>query len=218
MKINKKETTERILSLIAGQIRPCTKLPIDNIIFPKWSDIGLWGEIFAMKVKTKEQPNGCDYDEKKFQVVMRIINGKVLMTGGRPDAYTWKISKVASYIEDPAQIRYIGINSASAILNLAKTLATIPDENEQLMFADMFSSINKDLLLIHTECENRCCVEVSKELYDAGLTSCVDSWMEPDENGDAEETKLFIGDFLIVEGNEVYCIRQAEFMETHELQ
>ena len=214
MKLNKNQTTANILSLIAGQIRPCTKRTTDNIIFPKWSDIGLWGEIFAMKVKTKEQPQGCDYDEAKFQVVMRVIDGKVLMTGGRPDAYTWKAAKVAEYVEKK-EFRYIGINSAQGIITLSKVINTIPEEKEQEMFADFFSAINKDLLLITSGEESRQYIEVTPELYNAGITACVDSWMEPDENGEADATILNIGDFLIIEGDRVYCIRHDEFVATH---
>lgn len=214
MKLNKEQTTANILSLAAGQIRPCTKQTIDNIIFPKWSDIGLWGEIFAMKVKTKEQPLGCDYDEAKFQVVMRVIDGKVLMTGGRPDAYTWKAEKVAEYVEKK-KFRYIGINSAQGIITLSKVINTIPEEKEQEMFADFFSTINKDLLLITSGQESRQCIEVTRELYDAGITACVNSWMEPDENGEADATILNVGDFLIIENNRVYCVRHDEFVATH---
>jgi len=214
MKLNKKEVTAKIFSLAAGQIRHCTKQTIDNIIFPKWSDIGLWGEIFAMKVKTKEQPLGCDYDEAKFQVVMRVIDGKVLMTGGRPDAYTWKAAKVAEYVEKK-KFRYIGINSAQGIITLSKVINTIPEEKEQEMFADFFSTINKDLLLITSGEESRQCIEVTRELYDAGITACIDSWMEPDENGEADATILNVGDFLIIEGDQVYRVAHDEFVATH---
>ena len=219
MKINKEKTTKTILATIDSYIRPCVKLQLDNIVFPKWSDLGLLGMMFSQKVKTKEQPLGCDYDEATYQVVMRVINGKVLMTGGRPDAYTWTHSKVADTLKKQTEIRLIGTNSASAVLNLSKMLATISDQKEQMMFADMFCSLNKDLLLITTEPENRFCVEVTKELYDAGLTVCVDSWMEADDNGDVDATHLNVGDFLIVDAarTKVYCIRREEFLETHTL-
>ncbi len=216
---SKSQTTQNALRIAASHIVPCIKLRLDNIVFPKWSDIGLWGQILAMKVKTKEQPLGCDYDEVSFQIVMRVLNGKVLMTGGRPDSYTWTTDKVKKYLDDPESIRYIGVNSAAALINLAKVINTIPDEDEQKMFADMFCSINKDLLLITSEEENRRCIEVTQELYDAGLTYVVDSWMEPDKvTGEYTATLLNVGDFIIVEGPEkIYCIRKDEFNETHKL-
>ena len=219
MKLNKVAVTETVIDKIAGSIRPCIKLGLDNIVFPKWSDLGLLGMIFSQKIKTKEQPTGCDYDEATYQVVMRVINGKVLMTGGRPDAYTWKHSKVTPYLDDPSKIRLIGTNSATAVLNLSEVMSTIENQEEKLILADMFCSLNKDLLLVSTESENRLCAEVTKELYDAGLTACVDTWMQTDENGDADATLLNIGDFLIINTDftEVYCIRRDVFLETHSL-
>ncbi len=215
MKINKQITTAAILSL--GKVRDCTKLSLDNIVFPKWSDLGLLGMIFSQKIKTKEQPTGCDYDEAVFQVVLRIIGGKVFKTGGRPDSYTWKQKKVADLIADPRKLRLIGTNSAQAVINLGEVLSTIQDTDEKTCLADMFVNLNKDLLLVTTEAEERRCIEVTRELYDAGITACVDSWMKPDENGEAEATQLNVGDFLIIEEGYVYCIRHDEFVLTHEL-
>lgn len=218
MKINKKETNDFIHAMAGDCLRPCTKLPLDNIVFPKWSDLGLLGMIFSQKIKTKEQPFGCDYDEAVYQVVMRVINGKVLMTGGRPDAYTWKQSKVEGALSDISKVRLIGTNSASAVVNLSEVMATIDDPDERMIFADMFCSLNKDLLLVRTEAEGRRCIEVTQDLYELGLTVCVDSWMELDENGEANATLLNVGDFLIVEENgDVYCIRREEFLETHSI-
>ena len=217
MKMNKEKSTMFIMGLAKDHIVACVKLALDNMVFPRWSDLGLLGMIFAQKVKTKEQPNGCDYDEATFQVVLRVIGGKVFMTGGRPDAYTWKQDKVIKLMSNSENIKLVGTNSAQAVINLADILGTIKDIQEKKAVADMFCSLNKDLLLIRTEAENRRCIEVTQELYDAGITACVDSWMETDENGEAEATILNVGDFLIVEGESVYCIRREEFLETHSL-
>ena len=103
MKLNKANTTQTNFALAEGHVKPCTKLQTDNIVFPSWKELGLLGKVLCQKIKTKEQPQGCDYDEATYQIVMRVINGKVLMTGGRPDAYTWKQSKVAKFaISAPA--------------------------------------------------------------------------------------------------------------------
>lgn len=214
-KINKERTTKQVMEIAKDQIRECKKLQMDNIIFPKWDDLGLLGLIFRQDVKTKEQPDGCIYDEATYRVVMRVINGKVLMTGGRPDAYTWKHQKV----ESSKNVRFIGCNSAEALINLSGMLETIFDVEEKKMFADMFCNMKKDLLLVTSAEESRRCVEISPDLYAAGITSCVDEWMEVDSNGEAEETRLNVGDFLIVNeaGNSVYCIRREEFLETHSL-
>ncbi|MCI9178355.1 MAG: hypothetical protein HFJ28_07455 [Clostridia bacterium] len=213
MTVNKAECTRNILRLANYVIKPCTKLQMDNIVFPKWNKAGLLGMIFRQNIRTKEQPEGCFYDEATYQVVMRVIKGHVLMTGGRPDAYTWKQSKVDS----SKNIRLIGTNCAEAVLNLSEIIQTIPDPTEKRLFADMFCRLKDDLLLITSPVEQRSCIEITEELYQSGLTYCVDQWMETDADGKAAVTNLDVGDFLIVSEHKdsVYCIRHDEFMATH---
>lgn len=208
MKLNKIASTEKILSM--GKKVPCTKLELQNIVFPKWSDLGLVGMMFRQCVSTKEQPSGNIYDEAVFQTVLRIIGGKVLMTG-RPDCYCWKYSKV----ESAKNVRMVGTNSASGLINLCEVLASITNKEEKSMVADMFANSKKDLLLVTTPAEDRTCIEVTPELYAAGITHCVDEWMEPDEDGNAEATALCVGDYLIVTNSGVYRIGHDEFVETH---
>lgn len=212
MNANKELSTSTILNATLQHQKACRKLQMDNIIFPKWSDLGLVGAMFRQRVCTKEQPGGCDYPEGQFQVVMRVIGGKLLMTGGRPDAYAWKFSKVEQF-----PCRPIGTNSAKGVINLAQMLALISDEKEKLLFADMFCNWNKDLLLVTSDEEDRTCIEITQEIYDMGITYCVDEWMEVDDMGCAPVTKLNVGDFLIITKNGVYCIRHDEFIETHTL-
>lgn len=214
-KANKKLLTQLILEVAADRIQECTKLQMDNIVFPKWNDLGLLGMIFRQDIRTKEQPDGHVYDEAVYQVVMRIIAGRVLMTGGRPDSYTWKHSKVAS----SKNVRFIGCNSAEAVINLSTALMSIADDEEKRLFADMFCNLNKDLLLVTSPEEDRLCIEITPELYNAGITACVDEWMDTDANGEADITRLNIGDYLIVSARKdsVYCIRHDEFVETHSL-
>ena len=216
MKLYKAKITAQILETVAPHTERCRKIALANIVLPRWSDIGLWGQIFAMRVRTKEQPDGCPYPES-CRVVVRIIDGKVYMTGGMPDAYAWDEETAKKYLSDLDKIRYIGINSAAGIVNLSEILQTVADPKEKLALADWFSMSNRDFLLVGTPEEQRQCVEVTQELYEAGLTVCVDDWMEPDDNGEAEATQLNVGDFLIIKKSGVYCIRRAEFYETHRL-
>jgi hypothetical protein len=98
---------------------------------------------------------------------------------------------------------------------MCEVLATVSNESEKKMLADMFANLKKDLLLVTSPAESRQCIKVTRELYDAGITACVDEWMEADENGMATATMLNVGDYLIVTNDGVYCIRHDEFMETH---
>lgn len=208
MKMNKKRMTTMIMDM--GEMKGCTKLEMQNIVFPKWSDLGLAGMMIRQCVSTKEQPSGNIYDEAIFQVVLRVIGGKVLMNG-RPDCYCWKQSKVAS----SKDVQMVGTNSATGLINLCGILDSIADQTEKSMMADMFANLKKDLLLITTPAENRICIEVTADLYAAGITHCVDEWMDTDENGDAEATALQIGDFMIATSDGVYRVGRDEFMETH---
>lgn len=214
MKLNKEQRTKWILEVAKPYIEKCAKIALQNIVLPRWSDIGLWGQIFLPCVDTKE---GQRVYPKSCRVVVRVIDGKVFMTGGKPDAYAWSEETSAKYLSDPEKVRYIGANSPSGLINLAEILQTITDPEEKMIFADWFCMVNRDFLLVGTPEEQRQCVEVTQELYDAGLKTCVDDWVEPDDNGEAEATPLNVGDFLIVKETGVYCIRRAEFMETYKL-
>lgn len=212
MKQNKFLTTQNILA--HGTQKKCMKRELQNIIFPQWDELGLLGMMFRQCVSTKEQPDGHIYDEKAFQTVLRVISGKVLMSN-RPDCYCWKLSKVAN----AKDLRQIGIHSAGGLMNLCEVIGTVSDMDDRRLLAEMFANLNRDLLLVTTPPEERTCIEVTDEMYNKyHITYCVDEWMKPDENGDANVTELQIGDYLIVtEKGNVYRIGREEFLETHHL-
>lgn len=210
MKLNKIETTKRILE--EGNVVNCIKLELQNIVFPKWSDLGMLGMMFRQCVATKEQPEGNIYDEAVFQTVLRVLDGKVLMSD-RPDCYCWKSSKVKS----AKDVKVVGTNSAEGLISLCSVLNDVTSDSEKKMLADMFANMKKDLLLVTTPAEERRCIEVTREMYDAGITACVDEWMDADEDGMAAATNLCIGDYLIVTCDGVYRVGRDEFMETHRL-
>lgn len=208
MKANKALTTKRILK--DGFQKPCTKLELQNIIFPKWDELGLIGMMFRQCVATKEQPSGNIYDEGTFQTVLRVVGGKVLISD-RPDCYCWKFSKVTS----AKSIAKIGSCSAEGILNLCNVLNGITCEKERTLVAEMFTNLKNDLLLVTTPAEKRTCIEVTEVMYYSGIRYCVDEWMETDDHGEAEATSLCIGDYLIVTDSGLYRIGHDEFCETH---
>lgn len=210
MKANKQQITKHIIEQYNA--KPCKKLEMANIVFPKWSDLGLLGLMFRQCIKTKEQPEGYIYDENKFQPILRIIGGK-LFINNMVDSYCWKFSQ----LEKAKKAELIGTNSPHGLITLANLLKTISNENEKRLIADLFINIKRDLLLVTLPPEKKKCIEITEEVYASGLTFCVDEWMDVDENGQAEVTYLNIGDFLIVTNNGVYCIRHQEFLETHSM-
>jgi hypothetical protein len=171
------------------------------------------GMMFRQCLRTKEQPDGHIYDEARFQTVLRIIDGKVLISN-QPDSYCWKIEKVLS----SKKVCPIGVNCADALLALMNVLNEITDNEEKKLLAEMFSKMKEDMLLVTTPTEQRHCIEVTDDLYAQGITYCVDEWMDVNANGEAPITELQIGDYLIVsDNNSVYRIGRDEFLRTHKL-
>ena len=137
---------------------------------------------------------------------------------GRPDCYTWNAEKIEKLNLDTMNLPFIGIHSANGIIRLGKLLESVTTENDKKWLAEMFVQCNQDYLLVATPAEQRTVVEVTQELYDHGLTACVDEWMPTDEEGNSQETILYVGDFLVISGdNGVYRIGRDEFYETHRL-
>ena len=134
-----------------------------------------------------------------------------------PDCYCWSMEKV----EKCKNKKFIGSNSAEGMKNATLILSTIEDENERTLFADMLAALKKDLIVVTSPEEKRTCIEVTQEMYDNGITFCVDSWMEADEDGVATATNLNVGDYLILEekdeGTCVYRVGHDEFIETYRL-
>ena len=210
MKLNPGEVKQKILEL--GVPFNCKKLEIHNIVFPQWDELGLLGMVFRQCVRTKEQPAGNIYDEAKFQTVLRIIGGKVLISE-KPDCYCWKFGKLRT----ATSISDIGTASPGGIITLCKVLNNIHSNADKALFADMFASLKRNLLLVTTPVEKRKCIQITQKLYDAGITHCVDEWMEVDENGLAEATELSIGDYVIITEKGLYRIGLEEFLQTHVL-
>ena len=213
MKINKSETTKKTLAIGENAIRPCVKKAMANIVMPSLSEQGLMAYVFPGMVVTKEQPEGCRYGVSAH-TVLRVIGGQ-LLKGGMADAYAWDAKTYAKKAEKTVPIGF-GLGATNESVKWAMEIVqTIADPLERELLIQFFIE-QPSLRLVFSPEENRRCFEVTKELYEAGLTGIVDEWMTPDENGLSEETVLNIGDFIIVtdEGG-VYCIRREEFLETH---
>lgn len=215
-----------LVNMPASPLAPCTKLAMDNIVFPRWSEMGAFAYMHKYMPLTAEQPDGCAYDHTKFQSVLRVLDGKVLFDDERrvmhgkkrTDNYCWDFNKVSKLVAS-GQTKPIGTASAEGLLNLMELSASVTSAEDKLVLAETFSFSNKDMLLAHTDSENRFFVRITQELYDAGWNCCVDEWMDEDENGEAFTTELFVGDVIIVNRNgaEVsgYRIDREMFEMTH---
>lgn len=200
------------------------KLPIDNIVFGKLEEIPLLEMLLNLNVVTKEHLEGTTYDKRCFQMVMRIIGGRLLMRGQdlieRPDAYAWHTSKVLK----AKSKKKIGFHSTEGALTYAQTIGTLSSQYEKELFTDLLVKWSSDLLLIHTDEELREVILVSEDLIvKHGITEVPNSYeIEwPAEGADGVElTPIKVGDALVIEncsfGPAFYVVQKDEFEITHE--
>lgn len=217
-----KVLTSKVLESSAPAVA-MTKLPMDNIVFGKLEEIPLLEMLINLNIVTKEHVEGTTYDKSAFQMVMRIIGGKLLMRGQdlveRPDAYAWHTSKVLK----AKNKKNLGFHSTEGALTYAQVLSTISEPRERELFTDLLVKWSSDLLLIHTDAESRMIVPVTKELIvDCGITEVPNSYdIEwPAEGADGVElTPIKVGDALVIEncsfGPAFYVVQKDEFEMTH---
>ncbi|MBO5143114.1 MAG: hypothetical protein J6C46_09070 [Clostridia bacterium] len=217
---NAKAITKMVVENYAQ--RDMVKVPMDNVVFDRLGEIPLLEMLMNLSVVTKEHVNGTTYDKKNFQMVMRIINGKLLMRGqdlvDRPDAYAWKTTKVLK----AKNKKPLGFHSTEGAQNYAQVLSTIQNQYERDLFTDLLVNWSKDLLLIHTESENRQVIEVTEEMLMAGITAVPNSydieWPAEGATG-VELTPIKVGDALVIEqcsfGTAFYVVQKEEYELTH---
>ena len=143
-----KELTKKVFEISAPPV-PMTKVELDNVVFDKLGEIPLLEMLMNLNIVTKEHIEGTTYDKKSFQMVMRIIDGKLLMRGqdlvDRPDAYAWHTSKVVKAKNKKA----LGFHSVEGAQTYAQVLSTIKEQYHRDLFTDLLVNWSKDLLLIH---------------------------------------------------------------------
>lgn len=190
------------------------KLTMSNIIFPKFADIGILKDMFRQYIRTYAHPAGELYPENEYRVVWRVCGGKLYGENGLLDIYGWTDEDFNAKATSAVPI---GRESTVGLLNLTEFLPTITSYEDRFKVADMFRTIGIDLLLVDSKEEIRSAVEVTKDLLDAGIISCIDKWEKKKADGTYPETKLSAGDYLIMDHDQemVYCIHKEPFHATH---
>ena len=209
-----KHTLYNKLLELNANFKKCKKISLINIVFPNWDELDVINDMFRQVVKTKEHPEGFLYNEANYRVVLRIYNGRLYDDSNMADSYCWSNKDVLSKSK---KVQPIGINSPIAILNLCSVLNSMINEDEKLKIAGMFSSFNKNLLYIESKEEHREVVEITEDLYNKGITSCIDEWVDM-VNNEYIHTPLNIGDYLVInhENKTLYRIEKDAFLATHE--
>ena len=203
---------ELTMELIREHIIPCVKLEMYNIVWPSWSaeeyefDRRFHG---AHYINNKEQ--GCYPYAPEYHPLCRIVGGELVDENGMLDAYAWTEEKFCQFATD---VQPFGGNSGKGILNMCAIIPTIKNEHDRIMFAHRMAREKRDLLLVTTAAEDRRCVEITQELYDLGLTACIDQWVKLAPNGTYAITNLQVGDRLIID-RQVYCVRKDMYEKTY---
>lgn len=228
-KTNSHDFYEFVLSFEPKQLR-ATKLALDNIIDPKEQSI--WKLLTNLQfLATPENHNGQFYPADKYVVVRRVLGGKVVIkadTDGftETDTYAWKMEDFIKKLPKAVQIGGYDPSGKAFMraVNLMNSIVRVPGDEDNpmsdysLMAGLLANASPAGYLLIHTDAEERVVVEVTQELYDAGLTFIVDEWQTADENtGMYKTTDVEVGDFILMNHKDqtVYRIASPQFHETH---
>jgi hypothetical protein len=216
-----KAITKKVLELSNPVER--LKLAMDNIVFYKYGEVPLMDMIFELCIQTKEHPFGTIYNKRAFQIVLRIIDGKLLSRDKdsveRPDVYAWPVQKVVN----AENKKDIGLHSVEGVHTYTQVLATIKEAKERELFTNFMVNLPKDVILVHTEAEKRMVIEVTQELIDQGITYVPNSYdiEMPAEGADGVElTPIKVGDALVIEhcsfGEAFYVVQAKEYGKTYE--
>lgn len=149
-------------------------------------------------------------EEKRMRILLRFINGRLYNHLGQLDtfAHSWK-----QYQKNMRKAKPFGLRSKKAKANLQAILDTMLVDSEKERLVQTLRLFAVNLSLCYTAPDWRQVVEVTQEMYDAGLTSIINDW--ENEKSGWTATKLNVGDFLVLTKDGMYCIRRDEFFETH---
>ncbi len=179
-----------------GVVAEATKLSVVTIGIGKVSNLKeVPGTIFHKNGKvvivTKEQPEGCIYDQDRT-VVVRVIGGKVIING-LYDIYAPAESKIEKLLSNPISLHTL--------------------TKEQLEELNPILEAGSDIRPSIAPAEpGRKVIVITQDMIDAGVTECYNEW-EPET-----ATKLYPGDVFLVTDPKLmtgYRIGREEFEATH---
>ncbi len=185
-----------------GNIVTATKLSVLTIGIGKVSDLKevpgtIRHENGKVVIVTKEQPDGCVYDQDRT-VVVRVIGGKVLMDGFY-DIYAPGSEKVEKLLRNEIP------------LDILRNTGMITEENYKDLLPILKAGSDIKPAMAPAEVGRKVIV-ITDEMITEGITECYNEW-EPET-----ATKLCSGDvFVVTDENQMtgYRIGKDEFAGTH---
>ena len=144
--------------------------------------------------------------EADYRPVIQLLDYSLFNDKGEINAFAWSPKDFTKKAKKPLVMKGEKCSVARMLLKTIKT----PKERE--LVAGLLR-LGLEILLVETPEEEREVIEVTQDLYNAGVTEIVNSWDNEAEN--PVVTALEIGDRLVVEGDLFYCIRKDVFEKTH---
>ena len=218
-KLTQLQSNKILAQFVLEKEEKVIKKEINNILFPNWKELGLLGKIFRQTIRTKENPEGFTYEETEYQVVMRILGGK-LYINNMVDAYTWTKERVNKYLSR-GEHKFIGINSYENLMNLIEVIKSLKNEEDKLTVTDMFlKNNNYTFINVKTPAEERHVMIVDEEILKV-TKGIVNEW-DGCKGEEVDPTPIEIGDAIVITlcdnpqcGYTFYRIGRDEFKETY---
>lgn len=200
-----------IMSQFISESRIALRDEVAAIYFPNM------GILYDMHPKTRTKEGDMEYvlsdkapEEERMHVLLRIVNGRLYNHLGQLECYAHDMK---TYTKNMRKAKRIGYNSPEGQNNLVDVLSSMFDESEKARMEALLRMFAIDFDLCYTAPDWRQVVEVTQEMYDAGLTSIINDW-ECEKSG-WTITNLNVGDFLVFTMAGMYTIRRDEFLQTH---
>ena len=192
--------------------------------------LGLLFDMFVMQTKDGQKTyvlSDLKPGSRPNHVLFRVINGKLYMfttmateqDGARQaqpvveerlDTYAWTDEEFDNNL--PARKRkVIGFQSEAGREMLQSVIDSLQNPRDKERLENLFKMYTVDFVCGAQLADWRQVVEITQEMYDAGLTSISNDYDNP---GDAP-TQLVVGDFLVITEKGMYRIDRATFVASH---
>lgn len=200
-----------IMSRFISESRIALRDEVAIIYFPHMELLHEMHPVTSTKEGEERYQTSPEVDEElRMRILLRFINGRLYNHLGQLDAFAHKWKQ---YTKNMRKAKPVGFRSKKAKANLETLLDTLLVDSEKDKLVKTLRLFASNLSLCYTAPDWRQVVEVTQEMYDAGLTSIINDW-ENEKSGWAV-TQLNVGDYLVITADGMYTIRRSEFLETH---
>ncbi len=199
-----------IMSRFISESRIALRDEVAVIYFPHMHLLSKMHPVTRTKEGDMEYPTSEAAGEDRMNILIRVVNGQLYNHLRQLDCYA---HNMATYTKNMRRYYVVGNNSEEGQKGLEMLTSSMLDEAEVEELRATLSLFAIDFNMCYTKPDWRQVVEVTQEMYDAGLTSIVNDW--ENEKSGWTVTQLNVGDFLVITADGMYTIRREEFIQTH---